>query len=248
MKILICDDNICVHDMIERLFTSHTQMKLDFLKASQYERALELINENHIDLAFLDIQLSNNPEDANGLELGRKLLAKNPEVEIVMVTSHQDYALMAFEIHPYAYVTKPIDINLFLDVIKGVMEKLEHKKVPFSHSKKPINTEKLFVYVNKEMYWIPYEDILFIEKLAKEIIIHTSKAAHTVKWTLSKVEETLPSYFLRVHKSYIVNSKKVRRISEIGDRTYEITFQESSKMALMSRYKANELFEILDIS
>lgn len=248
MKILICDDNICVHDMIERLFTTHTQLKLEFLRAATYEKALEIIKQHTIDLAFLDIQLSTDPADASGLDLGRELLAQHSEAEIVMVTSHQDYALMAFEIHPYAYVTKPIDINLFIDVIKGVMMKLEQKKVPLSQSRKQINAEKLFIYVNKEMYWVPYEDILFIEKLSKEIIIHTSKAAHTVKWTLAKVEETLPSYFLRVHKSYIVNSKKVRRISEIGDRTYEITFQESSKMALMSRYKANELFELLEIS
>lgn len=247
MKILICDDNISVHEMIQRIFVQHTQFKPEFLTASNFTDAVSIASGYPIDLAFLDIQLSQNPEDPNGLDVGKVLVKHNPTAEIVMVTSHQDYALMAFEIHPFAYVTKPIDINMFIEVIKGVLEKIERKTNIPTIQRKRRDTEKLFVCINKEMYWIPYDDILFIEKIGKELVIHTSRTAHTVKWTLSKIEETLPEHFMRVHKSYIVNSQKIRRISEIGDRTYEITFQESNKLALMSRYKANELFELLEI-
>lgn len=248
MNILICDDNPCVRDMIQRIFSQNYSGTPVFYVAGTFQEALMRADEATIDLAFLDIQLSDQPGDLDGMEVGRKLIKKYPDAEIVMVTSHQDYALIAFEIHPYAYVSKPIDINLFIEVIRGVLEKINRKNGETAVAKKRVLSAKLFICINKEMLWIPYEDILYIEKVGKELIIHTARASHTVRWTLSKVEEMLPQEFIRVHKSYIVNGNKIRKISEIGDRTYEITFQDSSKMALMSRYKATELFQALNIS
>lgn len=247
MNILICDDNHSVRDMIQRIFNQHGSQNATFYFAQTLEEATEIIDQKTIDLAFLDIQLTDDPKDAGGLEIGRRLFTNNSNAEIVMVTSHDDYALISFEIHPYAYISKPVDINLLIEVIHGVLQKMARKTETPLMNRRRNDTGKLFICVNKEMFWIPYDDILYVEKVGKELIIHTSRTAQTVRWTLSKIEEMLPKEFLRVHKSYIVNSRQIQRISEIGDRTYEITFYESNKLALLSRYKASELFQLLGI-
>ncbi|WP_427338063.1 LytR/AlgR family response regulator transcription factor [Caloranaerobacter sp. DY30410] len=106
-------------------------------------------------------------------------------------------------------------------------------------------SNKIVVRNKKEIFFISLDDVLFIEKLDKDTIIHTRDEEYLSKQKLNELENKLPKNFLRVHKSYIVNVDKITRITNLGNRSFEIKFSNTNKIAFMSRYKFEELKEII---
>lgn len=106
-------------------------------------------------------------------------------------------------------------------------------------------TSKLSVYNGKELLLLPYSKIHFVEKLRKVLIIHTQEGQFTSKESLSEIEKTLPENFIRTHKSYIVNIERIFRINKMGDRSFEIVFEDYGFKAYASRYKAECLLSAL---
>ena len=91
-------------------------------KFSDCEKALDYVNENSIDVAFLDI----NMRGMGGLALAEKIVAIQPDCKIVFCTGYDEYAIPAFKLHASGYLMKPIsaeDVQGEIDNIKGVRKK-----------------------------------------------------------------------------------------------------------------------------
>ena len=91
-------------------------------KFSNCEKALEFVKENHVDIAFLDI----NMRGMGGLALAEKILSASPDCKIVFCTGYEEYAIPAFKLHASGYLMKPIsaeDVQGEIDNIKGVRNK-----------------------------------------------------------------------------------------------------------------------------
>ena len=91
-------------------------------KFSSCGDALEYVNSNPIDVAFLDI----NMRGMGGLALAEKILAKRPDCKIVFCTGYEEYAIPAFKIHATGYLMKPIsaeDVQKEIDNIKGLRQR-----------------------------------------------------------------------------------------------------------------------------
>ncbi len=241
MEILILDDNEATRRMLRKII-EEDYAKANIHMASSYQEAVWIADNNILDLALLDIEIG---DGHTGIDVGKMVIEKSPNVELMIISSHPEWALDTFEIHPYDFHVKPIDIMAFKRSVNQVLKQIEDSK----------NTERfqentadgrLLVKTKKEIYWIPYSRILFIEKLQKDVYIHTADDAVAIRQNISDIEKKLSSSFLRVHKSYIVNIDHISKILEHGDRSYEIYFLNSDKTAFMSRYKASVLFDRLD--
>ena len=91
-------------------------------KFSNCEKALEFVKENHVDIAFLDI----NMRGMGGLALAEKILSASPDCKIVFCTGYEEYAIPAFKLHASGYLMKPIsaeDVQGEIDNIIGVRHK-----------------------------------------------------------------------------------------------------------------------------
>ena len=91
-------------------------------KFSNCEKALEFAKENHVDIAFLDI----NMRGMGGLALAEKILSASPDCKIVFCTGYEEYAIPAFKLHASGYLMKPIsaeDVQGEIDNIIGVRHK-----------------------------------------------------------------------------------------------------------------------------
>lgn len=108
-------------------------------------------------------------------------------------------------------------------------------------------TSKVIVKGKRSIHFINPDEILFVEKVDREIVIHKKDERIRTKNTLSEISRKLPEYFINLHKSFIVNLDEISNIVEVGDRTYEIRFEGTDSKALMSRYKAEKLFSMLNI-
>jgi two-component SAPR family response regulator len=97
-------------------------------KFSECDGALEFVNKNPVDIAFLDI----NMRGMGGLALAEKILESRPDCKIIFCTGYEEYALSAFKLHASGYLMKPIsakDVQGEIDNIKGVRQKEKLLKV-----------------------------------------------------------------------------------------------------------------------
>lgn len=158
--------------------------------------AITFLTENEIDLMFVDINLP----DLSGMDFVKSLL--NPP-RVIFTTAYRDYAVDGFRVDAVDYLVKPISYTDFLQAANRANEIIKKKEVDFLL----IKSEYKIIRVN-------FSDIQYIEGMREYVRIHleNSKPVMTLL-SMKNIEQKLPSsQFLRVHRSFIVNLKKITTI------------------------------------
>ena len=122
MNILIADDEMSMlYDLkfaVERVAPTEEN---EFFFAQNYDTAVEQIQNNHINIAFLDI----NMPGKSGLELAQAIKSLNPDINIIMVTAYREYALDALQLYVSAYLLKPVDDNELREALDNLRKPLD---------------------------------------------------------------------------------------------------------------------------
>lgn len=183
--------------------------------------AIELINQHKVDLLFLDIQMP----VLTGFELARTL-SQRPD--IIFTTAYREYAVESYELNVIDYLVKPITFPRFLQAINKYYERVgqAHTSASAPAPETVVNKDYLIVNANKKFHKIPYTEILYLESLKDYIRIFGEKGNIITKSTMQDFEKSLPSNFLRVHRSFIVNIDKLTAFNaqdvEIGKKEIPI--------------------------
>lgn len=234
MKCISIDDEEIARVIIERLITNNKNLNLVASFSNSIE-AIKYLNQNSVDLIFLDIHMPS----FTGFDLLQTL--KDPP-KVIIISSHSNFALEAFEYDSVVdYLEKPIS--------QARLDKAVEKAILFSNSKNTVqdlpaipakNDSKSDLYVNiyKRLVKISFESINIIEAKGDYILIKTDKENYTVHSTLKKIEDKLPeTLFLKVHRSFIININKIVDIEDssvlIGKNVIPVS--RSSKPELMKR-------------
>lgn len=155
------------------------------------------MQQNHIDLLFLDIQMP----DVNGLQYYRSLVNKPP---VIFTTAYSEYAVEGFNVEAIDYLLKPIEYDRFLKSVFKAREYLEFL------TNQNIQLASIFVKVDYQLMKINLKDIDFIEGLDDYIRIHMKPKPVLTLMTLKGIQEKLPAReFIRIHRSYIVAASKI---------------------------------------
>jgi DNA-binding LytR/AlgR family response regulator len=173
-------------------------------------QAIKYLNQNEIDLIFLDIHMP----DFTGFDFIETL--KNPP-RIILTTSDTNFAIQAFEYDCIVdYLVKPISQERFDKAI----QKANSKTIPVSRN---TNSEKvettsgndLYVNIDRRLIKIDIPSIYLVEAKGDYIYVKTELQNYTVHSTLKKIEEKLPNdLFLKVHRSFIINVNKIIDIED----------------------------------
>lgn len=189
--------------------------------------AMEFIQENDVQLIFLDIQMP----DLTGLEFARTL---NEECKVIFTTAYAKYAVEGFQLHAFDYLLKPISYEVFLNAVKRAKQ---HFKLLDSSTNQSLESgeDYLFIKADYQIQRIEYNDILYIEGLKDYVKLYTNSSSKPFVFhaTMKSVEEKLPSNeFMRVHRSYIVSLHKIKTIERdrilFGDKRIPISKQYKS--------------------
>jgi two-component system response regulator LytT len=231
MNCIIVDDEQMARVIIKTLCDEIKSLKVvgEFSNAMQ---AIKFLNANEIDLIFLDIHMP----DFNGVDFIKTL--KNPP-KIILTTSDSQFATEAFEYDFIVdYLLKPIELPRFQ---KAILKAQKHKTSP-NEIKLDLEVKNdFYVNIDRRLIKIPLESICIVEAKGDYIHIKTEERNYVVHSTLKKIEEKLPdSLFLKVHRSYIINLKK---IVDIEDNTVVI----KRDVIPLSRSKRPELMKRLDL-
>jgi len=180
--------------------------KIPFLQLEQVftnpDEAKEYIQQHHIALIFLDIQMP----DITGIQFYKGLVTKPL---VIFTTAFKDYAIDGFNVDAIDYLLKPFDFNRFLKAVYKAKEYLEFL------SSQELQLNSLYVKVNYEMMKINLNEIDLVEALDDYIKIYIKPTPVLTLMTMKAMQEKLPTTsFLRVHRSYIIPLAKVEKFSK----------------------------------
>ena len=196
--------------------------------------AMKYLHENQVDLIFLDIHMPN----FSGLDFIKTL--KDPP-KIIFTTSDPKFAIEAFEYDFIVdYLLKPVELPRFEKAIKKA-QKLQLAQNNVAAKKEVSIKNDFYVNIDRRLIKIDLPSIYLIEAKGDYINIKTEGKNYVVHSTLKKIEEKLPdSLFLKVHRSYIINVKK---IIDIEDNSVLI----KKDVVPVSRSNRPELMKRLDL-
>ncbi len=175
--------------------------KIELVKTfSNIKDAQKYLNQFPVDLLFLDIQISRS----NGMEFYKSLERKIPAI---FTTAFAEYALEGFNVAALDYLLKPIEYERFEEAVNKAVLVLVDKQWTK-------DTEYLTIRADYKLNKIAYDDILYLEGLDDYVKIHlTNGKKITARISMKSILEKLPeTQFIRVHRSYIVNTKHVSSI------------------------------------
>lgn len=201
LNCIVVDD-----DEMSRKVVVHFIEKTNFLQLTkEFDNGLDAtryLDEEHVDIIFLDVQM---PE-MSGMDF---INALEKDIDVILITSEQKYAVEAFEKKVTDYLVKPIEYSRFIQAAEKALKNVEIKRAAAGQRK------EFYVRADAKIVRISYEKILFVEALADYVIIQTEAKKHIVHFTMKGIASRLPEEeFVRTHRSYIVNLDKIEALED----------------------------------
>jgi two-component system, LytTR family, response regulator len=204
-------------------------------------QALPLLSKQEVDVVFLDVNLSS----LSGLDFIR---AAGNKLQYVLCTAHSEYASEAFELGVADYLLKPVRFSRFMKAI-GRLGALTHAQAAAAVAGlDDFETDYMFVKTETKgkLLKVNVRDIELVEGMRNYIAIHHNGLRTLALLSIKEMEDRLPArYFMRVHKSFLVNLERISGIAGnqvyLKNSTSEILIGASYKEAFMERMKERVL-------
>ncbi|MBG6169746.1 DNA-binding LytR/AlgR family response regulator [Aquimarina sp. EL_43] len=223
---MIIDDEKLARQLVENHIAKIDNFEVVFSCKSAIE-AINILNSEHIDLLFLDVEMP----VLLGTDFYKNLFQKP---KVIFTTAYREYAVEGFELNAIDYLVKPITFGRFFKAIEKFLASQNHKIEIQTSSEKLQSKNYIFVTADRKQVKVQFDDILFVESVKNYIKIRTENKSLLVKFSISSFQEVLDARFLRVHRSFIINKDKITAYTkhdiEIG--TIEIPIGEMYKNIL----------------
>ena len=166
--------------------------------------AIEIIENEHIDLIFTDIQMPN----LSGLEFSKMILNKG--IKTIFTTAFEEFALESYKVNAIDYLIKPISYSEFFAAANKAKQQSSNNTL--SSETPSYNEDYIFVKSDYKLIKIDLKDLIYIEGLKdylKFYTVNSEKPILSLKSMKSLEEELSNKHFMRVHRSYMINLKKI---------------------------------------
>lgn len=197
LRCIAIDDEELALDLLEDNIRKVPFLELKALCSNPIE-AMKVMQEQEIDLVFLDIQMPG----LTGIQFIQSGFSQN--TMFILITAYEKYALEGFNLNVVDYLVKPVEFHRF---VKACNKALELHELKHARGDKMVEPDFLFVNVEYSLVKVQKSDILWIEGLKDYVKIHLRSSASPIitRASIKSFEEQLsPTHFIRIHKSYIV--------------------------------------------
>lgn len=204
IRCLAVDDEPPALKLIEKYIRSVPVLELKGTCSNGVD-ALLLLQNNTIDLLFLDIQMPHL--------LGTDFIRSLPDPpKVIFTTAFRKFAVEGFDLDAVDYLLKPISFERFLRAVNKVM-KLNllgtDKSILESSQGREIEISFFYLRADRKNIKVNHADLLFIESLKNYIKVVTRDKTIVTKYPISILENELPPSFIRIHRSFIIAKDKV---------------------------------------
>jgi two-component system LytT family response regulator len=244
MNIIIIDDEPLARSIVKEYLQSHPSIKI-IAECNDGFEGLKAIQQYEPDLIFLDIQMPK----INGFEM-LELVENAPAV--IFTTAFDEYAIKAFESNAVDYLLKPFSkerfdkaLQKYINQQKSFSQKTD--AVLESAALSPVQQNRVVVKDGSKIKIIPVTQIQYLEAADDYVKIFTTEGSFLKKKTMGYFEQSLlPFQFVRVHRSYIVNTQLITRIDAYEKDSHLLLLSTGSKLPV-SKAGYAKLKEVLGI-
>ncbi|MBD3628277.1 LytTR family DNA-binding domain-containing protein [Cyclobacterium sp.] len=152
-----------------------------------------------VDLVFLDI----NMPDLSGIDLAAML---NKETMVVFTTAYSEYAVKGFELNALDYLLKPFSLSRFLQACQKARDWKQLQPEALEGS--------VFIKTAEGQIRVNFSELLYGEATGNYVTLHLEEEKIISRMTFKELEKLLPSFFVRTHRSFLVNKNRVEKIEK----------------------------------
>lgn len=229
LSIAVCDGDKAACEVLEHALAEIAdELQLDietdiFYTGNGLRRCLA--RGECFDILFLSLEL----EDVSGIQVGEYIRTKlnDQETQIVYLSDKIDHIMRLFRSHPYAFLLKPVDAEELLHLMRQFAQYAEKSK-------------RIFVYqIKRTKYKVLFEQIIYFQSNQRKIILVKTDGKTEFYGKLDEVVRKAPSYFLLIHKSYLLN---IRFAASYSYNTIKLKNGERLPVSRAYQKRAREVF------
>ncbi|WP_224490913.1 LytR/AlgR family response regulator transcription factor [Robertkochia flava] len=243
LSVLTADDEPHARRYIKALLSEDKDVEVVY-ECRNGQEVLNFLKNKAPDIIFLDI----NMPGISGVEVAAKL--KDTASLIIFSTAYDEYALKAFELQAFDYLLKPFDKIRFQEVLNRAKSTVEKNKQAafsqkfaalyedYSQSISPYLTQ---FRINDKGFerTIRIQEVLYIEASSVYAVLHLEKERVLYRVSLQLLEQQLPDNFLRVHRSFIINTDATDTVKYLNNNTYMIRMKNEEVIISSRKYKSS---------
>jgi two-component system LytT family response regulator len=235
LKVLVVDDEPLAREGMKLLLGRQPQVG-PVSEARNGREAVALIREQKPDLVFLDVQMPRTDGFAVVHTIGAERMPP-----VIFVTAHDQYAIRAFEIAALDYLLKPVTEERFAAAFKRALNRLRggsHEDVTRqvltmldAVANPPRQLERFAVRSGERTLFVAVDEVDWIEAFQNYVRLHAGATTHFLHVPMNTIETVLDSgRFLRIHRSHIVNLRRIAQLWSIAHGQYVIELKSGQRL------------------
>ncbi len=221
-KLLVAEDEILTRDRIISLLQSYPEFEV-VAQTENGPQTLEAIKAHQPDVVLLDIKMP----VFDGFEVLNRL-DKKVFKTLVFITAYDQYAIQAFEHEALDYLLKPFNRDRFDALITRLKKRLVEIASPESY---------LLLRANKEVVRLKTKDIIYLQAQNNHVLVHTANAIYRKRISLRLLLQQLDHHFIRIHRSYVLNERKILKMRHVGQGDYFFSMSNGKSIPSSQSYR-----------
>lgn len=248
VRTVIADDEPLARRKLRILLDSEAEVQV-VAECQNGGQTVSAIRTCRPDLLLLDIQMP----DLDGFQVLNEI--SREEMPVVIFTSAYDqYAIRAFEAHALDYLLKPFDQGRLHQAIERARFELRQSKdreithrildllsrVKSDKQPAPESEGRLVIRTKGRIVFLNLEEIDWVEAAANYVRLNAGKESYLFRETISRTSERLnPNHFIRIHRSVIVNVRKIKELIPVNSGEYIVVLKSGKELSCSRGYRAN---------
>ena len=246
IRILVVDDEPLAREKIRTMLRDDPEVEI-VGECTNGAEAVAAVEEVTPDLLLLDVQM---PE-VDGFAVLEALKSRHMP-QVIFITAYDHYAVHAFEVHALDYLLKPFDRDRF----KAAVERAKAQILRQRNGGRELDLrvlallrqleaeakylERLVVKTGGRVFFLPVDEIDWIEAEGNYVNVHTAKKSYLLRETISSLEAQLdPRKFVRIHRSTVVRIDRIQELQSWSHGEYRVILHNGKELTLSRNYREN---------
>lgn len=224
MKVAIVEDNTETRESLAQMITQQCKELNIPSSIKKFNDGIAIVDQyqGDFDVIYFDVEMP----IMDGMTAAKKIRKTDPNVRIVFITNHVQWAIEGYSVDALDFLLKPVNTFNFQEHFKKIIKEITYSSKESYVLKTSGGIRKIYL-----------EDLIFVESEGHYLYFHTTSDTYTVLSSMKKVEADLKdTHFFRCNNSYLVNLEYVHSIEgnivHVGE--YDLTVSRPRKKSFLT--------------